>query len=107
MATARCGRCVHRYNIIYIIFFLQGVGVLFPWNAFITVTQYFASRLQGSRYEATFENFFTFGFQVSNILCLLVAMKYQQRISIRKRIVVPLVLQLGVFSATTALTKVR
>eukprot|EP01147_Barroeca_monosierra_P001354 gene1355-4530_t len=29
----------------------QGVGVLFPWNAFITVTEYFASKLKGSDFE--------------------------------------------------------
>jgi hypothetical protein len=31
--------------------FLEGIGSLFPWNAFITVTQYFANRLEKSPFE--------------------------------------------------------
>jgi len=35
---------------------LQGIGMLFPWNAFITEENYFHFRFCGTSFEANFEN---------------------------------------------------
>lgn len=42
-----------RYNLAYIILYLQGMGCLFSWNAFITVTAYFAVQVRGSNFEVS------------------------------------------------------
>jgi hypothetical protein len=42
-----------------------------------------------------------------NILFLVLEMRYKQRISIRTRVLVPLICQLAIFSVMLALTKVR
>ena len=40
-----------RHGLLYALMLLEGVGVLFPWNAFITVTEYFSTKLAGSDFE--------------------------------------------------------
>lgn len=35
---------VDKYNFVYWIMFLQGIGCLFPWNAFISAPDYFVSQ---------------------------------------------------------------
>ncbi|KAL7877297.1 hypothetical protein SRHO_G00039400 [Serrasalmus rhombeus] len=35
-----------RYNAVWIIFFILGLGTLLPWNFFMTATMYFTSRLK-------------------------------------------------------------
>ncbi|XP_023683930.2 equilibrative nucleoside transporter 1a [Paramormyrops kingsleyae] len=37
-----------KYNAVWIIFFILGLGTLLPWNFFITATMYFTSRLSCS-----------------------------------------------------------
>lgn len=96
-----------RYNLAYIAFFVQGLGGLLPWNAFITATggrvlcaalwpcleypplttapillpaAYLASRLDGSSFASNFENYFSFSFQVTNLSFLFLASRFQQRL---------------------------
>ena len=113
-----------RDKLLYFLFFLEGVGSLFPWNAFITVTSFFDERFIDSKAykvctpcpylpppalmasQGTYENYFSFSFQISNILFLLLAMRFQQRFSLFSRVTWPLVLQVLVFTAMTVLTKV-
>ena len=45
------GVCPSRQGLLYALMLLEGVGVLFPWNAFITVTEYFSTKLAGSDFE--------------------------------------------------------
>ena len=56
-----------RYKSVYMIMFLQGMGMLFGWNMFITAVVYFQSRLEGSRWHDCVENYVTFAFQVCNV----------------------------------------
>uniref|UniRef100_UPI0037E98C16 equilibrative nucleoside transporter 1-like n=1 Tax=Semicossyphus pulcher TaxID=241346 RepID=UPI0037E98C16 len=37
-----------KYNAVWIIFFILGLGTLLPWNFFMTATMYFTSRLKDS-----------------------------------------------------------
>ncbi|KAG7265697.1 hypothetical protein CRUP_010441 [Coryphaenoides rupestris] len=37
---------IDRYNAVWIIFFILGLGTLLPWNFFMTATMYFTSRLK-------------------------------------------------------------
>ena len=54
----------------YVIFFLLGVGMLFPWNVFIMCHEYFKTRLLNSSFSHTFSNYFATTFTLSNVLFL-------------------------------------
>eukprot|EP00051_Salpingoeca_urceolata_P028297 m.486141 g.486141 ORF g.486141 m.486141 type:complete len:486 (+) comp24195_c0_seq1:411-1868(+) len=94
-----------RYNLVYMIFMLQGVGMLLPWNAFITVTEYLKQRLVNSYFEDNHLLYITFGFQIANITFLWVATKFQHHIDLRARILVSLGIELVVFLTTTVVSK--
>eukprot|EP01137_Pigoraptor_chileana_P017577 Opistho-2@75857 len=96
-----------RFNLAYLIMFIQGVGMLFPWNMFITATDYYQSRFDNSSFADNFELYFTFTFQAANIIMLLFTVRFQHLFSVSTRIFVPLFVQLAVFSLTTALVKVE
>ncbi|XP_028845341.1 equilibrative nucleoside transporter 1a isoform X2 [Denticeps clupeoides] len=38
-----------KYNLVWIIFFILGLGTLLPWNFFMTATMYFTSRLKDTQ----------------------------------------------------------
>uniref|UniRef100_A0AAQ5YCI8 Solute carrier family 29 member 1a n=1 Tax=Amphiprion ocellaris TaxID=80972 RepID=A0AAQ5YCI8_AMPOC len=38
--------CFPRYNAVWLIFFILGLGTLLPWNFFMTATMYFTERLK-------------------------------------------------------------
>nr|CAG8479880.1 8528_t:CDS:2 [Entrophospora candida] len=58
------------YNIIYYIFFLQGISMLLPWNVFITASVYFHTRFVGSPYVNNFQNYFSFVFMIISFIFL-------------------------------------
>ncbi|XP_072532907.1 equilibrative nucleoside transporter 1a [Salminus brasiliensis] len=45
-----------RYNAVWIIFFILGLGTLLPWNFFMTATMYFTSRLNDASTNGTAHN---------------------------------------------------
>lgn len=85
------GAPVDKFGLAYGIAFLQGMGMLFPWNVFITAQTYFHNRFCGSAYESNFENYFGVFYNVSGILTLLCLLKVQHKIPARLRVVGPLV----------------
>jgi equilibrative nucleoside transporter 1/2/3 len=108
---------VFRFQFAYILAFILGIGVLFPWNAFITVTQYFDSRVENSKFsvcklfravdvKGNFENYITFTFQATSLTCLGIATKYRHHFSVVSRVKWSLVACFIVFAVTTALVKV-
>ena len=88
-------------NLIYINMFLQGIGMLFAWNAFITAVDYFHYRLCDTVYANNFENFFSFVYCGANLLTLLYLTRYQNLYSLHKRFIFPLTLQSLVFTIMT------
>lgn len=90
-------------NVAYSIMFWQGMGNLFPWNAFITAAAYFGARFCGTLFEENFENFFSITFMLSQTIGLALAVKYQNYVSLKTRIVAPLYLYSSVFVLTTVL----
>lgn len=88
---------------VYIIFFYQGVGNLFPWNAFITATEYFAQRFCGTVFHSSFENYFSLTFTFSQAIGLALSIKYQNRFSIDDKIIWPLFCYSAIFAVTTIL----
>eukprot|EP00041_Stephanoeca_diplocostata_P029188 m.855386 g.855386 ORF g.855386 m.855386 type:complete len:539 (+) comp23509_c0_seq2:190-1806(+) len=85
------------YNLAYMIFYLQGVGCLVPWNAFITVDTYWKSRLEGSAFQSNVLPYFTTTFQLVNIGLLVCATNLMNRITLKWRIGLPLFLQFAIF----------
>ncbi|XP_004363728.1 hypothetical protein CAOG_02889 [Capsaspora owczarzaki ATCC 30864] len=96
---------VDRLNVAFLIFFLLGVGCLFPWNAFITAESYFGDRFNGTAYESSYSNYFTFTFQGTNILCLALSLRLQHLFPVKLRIVGPFVVQFISFLLTTIMVK--
>eukprot|EP00049_Salpingoeca_infusionum_P001416 m.48165 g.48165 ORF g.48165 m.48165 type:complete len:495 (-) comp11011_c0_seq2:240-1724(-) len=92
---------------LYGLMFVEGVGVLFPWNAFITVTQYFFSRLENSNFKGNFDNYFSFTFQFFNIVFLIVGLMVQHKVNIHLRIIAPLILQFLIFTGLTVTTQLE
>ena len=91
------------YYIVYFILFWEGVGNLFPWNAFITASSYFAERFCGTYFEGEFENYFSITFTVSQTIGLALSIIYQDRITMRNKIVWPLLCYAVIFGVTTIL----
>ncbi|KAG2158972.1 nucleoside transporter-domain-containing protein [Suillus bovinus] len=55
---------------IWWIYFMLGCAILLPWNAMITATSFFLSRLAGSPLRATFTSYLTTTCNVFNIFAL-------------------------------------
>ncbi|KAF7800116.1 hypothetical protein EIP86_011361 [Pleurotus ostreatoroseus] len=55
---------------IWWIHFILGCAILLPWNAMITATPYFVSRLEGSSLKSTFSSYLSTTFTISNFLFL-------------------------------------
>ncbi|KAH8106313.1 nucleoside transporter-domain-containing protein [Cristinia sonorae] len=50
--------------------FVLGCAVLLPWNAIITATPFFLSRLEGSSLKSTFSSYLSTSFTISNFIFL-------------------------------------
>jgi equilibrative nucleoside transporter 1/2/3 len=83
--------------------FYQGVGNLFPWNAFISAFSYFSNRFCGTPFELNFENYFSISFSISGTIGLFLSIMYQDKIRLKHKIVWPLICYSSVFCLTTLL----
>lgn len=95
---------VDRYRAAYFILFLQGMGMLFPWNVFINGESYFHRRFCGTSFADNFLSFFGVTFMMCNVIGLGISVKYGARFSVRRRVVVPLWINCAIFVFTTILT---
>lgn len=84
-------------HVLYGLLVLQGLGMLFPWNAFITCTGYYETAFAGSPYAGTAEARFALAFTVTNVLGLGVGMALES-LSLRERVLLPLVVQTLIFA---------
>jgi len=85
----------------YYIMFWEGLGNLFPWNAFITAAGYYAVRFCGTSFADNFENYFSISFMVAQTIGLALAVKYGSMFSLKTRIVYPLIGYCIIFLFTT------
>uniref|UniRef100_A0A3P9KV95 Solute carrier family 29 member 2 n=1 Tax=Oryzias latipes TaxID=8090 RepID=A0A3P9KV95_ORYLA len=102
--------------LVGIIFFILGLGTLLPWNFFMTASQYFERRLNGTEVhngtgrvqkEYLFNSWMTLLSQLPLLLFTLLNSMLYQWISERVRIAGSLVLILLLFIFTAALVKVQ
>ena len=54
---------------VYKIFFLQGLGMMFPWNVYITAQSYYKHRFEGTAHTSNFTFWFSTCFQICFGLC--------------------------------------
>ncbi|XP_017268313.1 equilibrative nucleoside transporter 3 [Kryptolebias marmoratus] len=103
------------YNLVYIIFFLMGIGSLLPWNFFITARDYWIYKLsnssdhsgqQHSDISDNFESYLSVASTVPSVLCLILNYFLVNRLSADVRILSSLVVILLVFLVTTVFVKV-
>uniref|UniRef100_A0A3Q4MVP8 Solute carrier family 29 member 3 n=1 Tax=Neolamprologus brichardi TaxID=32507 RepID=A0A3Q4MVP8_NEOBR len=107
------------YYLVYIIFFLMGIGSLLPWNFFITAKHYWLYKLSNDTHHSGneeqhsdlsdyFESYLSLASTVPSVLsfCLIPVCVCVHRVSSRIRILSSLFVILFVFAVTTALVKV-
>ncbi|KAM8852601.1 equilibrative nucleoside transporter 3 isoform 1-T2 [Synchiropus picturatus] len=104
------------YCLVYIIFFLMGIGSLLPWNFFITAKHYWMYKLsnhseggaeeQRSELSDYFESYLVIASTIPSVLSLVLNYLLVNRLSPNVRILSTLVLILLVFVVTTVLVKV-
>jgi equilibrative nucleoside transporter 1/2/3 len=87
----------------YIIMFYEGVGNLFPWNAFITASAYFSTRFCGTSFEESFENYFSITFTLSQTIGLALSIFFQNKLTLQQKITWPLLAYSTIFGVTTLL----
>lgn len=88
------------------LFFVMGIGSLFPWNAFITESGYFTTRFAGSSYQATFESGFGVAYNVSNMLTLVTMLWLQKYMTEWMVIAVPFIGTGIIFCGTAMMTQI-
>ncbi|KAJ0005055.1 hypothetical protein NQD34_011269 [Periophthalmus magnuspinnatus] len=105
------------YNLVYIIFFLMGIGSLLPWNFFITAKHYWLYKLSNhsfpnkpdeerSELSDYFESYLAITSTVPSVLCLILNYVLVNRLSPKARILSSLIVILVIFVVTTILVKV-
>lgn len=90
----------------YFIFLYEGVGNLFPWNAFINAGSYFGERFCGTSFQNNFENYFSLMYSASQVVGLAISVKYGNRLSLWTKIGVPLIWYSIIFLITTILVTI-
>ncbi|XP_067465884.1 equilibrative nucleoside transporter 3 [Thunnus thynnus] len=105
------------YCLVYIIFFLMGIGSLLPWNFFITAKHYWLYKLSNNTHHSGgeeersdlsdyFESYLAIASTVPSVLCLILNYVLVNRLSSNVRILWSLFVILLVFVVTTVLVKV-
>ena len=94
------------YFAAFVILFVQGVGNLFPWNAFYMASSYYYRRFCTTPYAGDFEDYFNFIFSITGVIGLMMTIYYGNRLSHHVKIVYPLVIYALMFVLTTVLVLV-
>ena len=85
------------YRLAFFILYLQGIGSIFPWNVFITKTDYYALAFRGSEYAPSFWRIVTTTYTLMGLVTIFCMQRVQHLSSPRSRVVGGLTLMLGVF----------
>ena len=74
---------------VYKIFFLQGLGMMFPWNVYITAQSYYKHRFADTAHASNFTFWFSTSFQIANIVGLALAVYYGSKFNMRFSVAFP------------------
>lgn len=102
-----------KYNLVYITFLVHGIGILLPWNMFITAKRYFDEyKLSASYigytfpYVASFMQYITFASQVPNVIFNWMNIYIKLGGNLTTRIVWSIIVEVIVFIITVILAMV-
>ena len=96
------------YSLIYIIFFIQGIGMLLPWNFFITASEYFSYKFRGNRsISQHFEQAFSLGSMLPSLISLTFNIFLTRKLSRTCRISSCLSVMFSIFVLTTIFVKIN
>nr|AKN21619.1 slc29a-1 [Schmidtea mediterranea] len=102
-----------KYHLVYFIVFFTGIGVLIPWNFFITAKQYFVFKLTdtgnstASDLPYKFENYLSIASMVPAAIINILNLVLRRYITPMRRFSVGISLMFLVFLVTLILTKVN
>ena len=95
------------YNIVYILFFIQGIGMLLPWNIFIAANEYFRYKFAfDEEAKRMFENAFSVGAQVPGTLALIMNLYMTGRVPRHVRVIASLVVTTICFIITAVFVNI-
>ena len=89
------------------IMLMLGAAILLPWNAMITASGYFASRLADSPHASRFSYTLSSTLTVANLLCLLHSTLTSKRLPVTRRLRMSGLLITGLFALLAVTTIVR
>ncbi|XP_063932101.1 equilibrative nucleoside transporter 1 [Zophobas morio] len=102
-----------RYNLVYLTFLIHGIGVLMPWNMFITADKYFTEHKlskeytgESSPYVTNFMQYLTFAAQVPNVFFNWLNIFIQIGGNLTTRIVWSISIEVVVFIVTVILAMI-
>ena len=93
-----------KHNVAYFIMTFLGLAMLFPWNTFVTATDFYSYCLKSTPFKSTFENAFVVAFMGVNMVFYLASLKFQKYLPERSRIVYPLGWTALILCGATAIT---
>lgn len=110
-----------RFHMVYMIFYLLGLGSLAPWNFFITASEYFKFKLRNTtqpdedylnpdyetELQAMFESYLVVASTIPNLAFNFITALIIQRICLKTRMVSSLVLIILMFLLTVSLVKIN
>lgn len=95
---------VDKFNIVYLIMLIQGVGTLLPWNMFITAHAYFQEKLKkDDGLKHSFENYFSVAAMVPNMLMFLLNTLFKHKVPLQARMLTSVCIMTLCFIVTTVL----
>jgi equilibrative nucleoside transporter 1/2/3 len=83
-----------KYNLTWFLFLLLGIGVLFPWNAFISANDYFKEKYKPFPIEFTLPLIYNY----PNMIFLLIVSKWGDKWPLRGRLLVGFAIEIFVFA---------
>lgn len=94
---------VDKFNIVYFVMVIQGVGTLLPWNMFITAHAYFQEKLQGTGWTHSFESYFSIAAMAPNVIMFLLNTLFKHKFTIQVRMLTSVCIMTLCFVLTTVL----
>jgi len=88
-----------KYNLVWIIFCILGVGILFPWNAFLSAYDYFHAEYP--KYPIQFA--LSLAFNYPSIVLLFISVKFGPKLSFGGRIIFGFLIDLLILCAVPVL----
>ncbi|RDD43128.1 Equilibrative nucleoside transporter 3 [Trichoplax sp. H2] len=95
-----------KYNMVYFLFLFLGMCTLLPFNMFLTASPYFSAKLNGTRWQYTYQNYFLVAYSVPAIVAAAVTVPMLRVVRLKIRMIVSPVILMIIFIFTAVMVKV-